>query len=468
MTETAKKSGIKKAAFIYLTQTSEVYYLGNDVGYSVQRRPQLGLQYLCAVLEKRGIGTNIFDQTVTPFSFDQLAEKLKEYDMAGFYCSDPQEEKVKIWCKRLKEIMDIPLLVGGPCTLNNATFLDHGCDVVVHGEAETTIGDLVDYFNGSKDIKEVKGISYKNENNIVTAPPQDLIQDLDKIPFPDRSKVDINAYHDYFLFGMRKPYITVIASRGCAHKCYFCTSFKIWGRKYRRRSVDNVIAEIDDAISKYGAKYIAFQDDIFGMTNDWIEDFSNKLIKKPYRIKWMAILHPFNLRTDTERILRLMKKAGCDTLSFGLQSAHSAVLKNTNRDPGEPDALAHLLKIAKRLGFVTAVAYIFGLPGDTRETVQATIDYSLECGSSVANYFMLFVLRGSDMETLYKDKKICELSSKEIEDLATHASKRFYMRPETIFRLACFMIRNPSWLIGVGKNLPSILARVGFSKAKDK
>ncbi len=459
---------IKKAAFIYLTQESEVYYLGNDIGYTVQRRPQLGLQYLCAVLEKRGVSTNIFDQTVVPFDLDWLVERLKEYDVAGFYCSDPHEDKVKMWCKRIKERLDIPLLVGGPSTLTNPTFLEHGCDIVVHGEGEITIQEIVDYYNGKKSIGDIKGVSYKKDGTITTSSPQELIEDLDSIPFPDRSKIDINAYHDYFLFGMKKPYVTIIASRGCAYKCQFCTSYKIWGCKYRRRSVDNVISEIDDAVKKYNAKYVAFQDDIFGMTNEWVEEFCNKLMKKPYKIKWMAILHPFNFRTDTERILRLMKRAGCDTLSFGLQAAHPEILKNISRHPGEPEALKRMLKIANRLGFLTAVAYIFGLPGDTKETVQTTIDYSLDCGSTVANYYILSVLRGSEIERLYRDKKICGLTGAEIEGLAAHASKRFYTRPKAVLKLACFVMKNPRWLVAVGINLPSILSRVGFCEGKKK
>lgn len=459
---------IKKAAFIYLTQESEVYYLGNDIGYSVQRRPQLGLQYLCAVLEKKNVKTNIFDQTVTPFDIDWLVERLKGYDMAGFYCSDPHEDKVKTWCKRIKERSNIPILVGGPSTLTNPTFLEHGCDIVVHGEGEITIQDIVDCYDGKKDIDSVKGISYRKGDRITTSPPREIIKNLDEIPFPDRSKVDINAYHDYFIFGMRKPYITIIASRGCAYKCDFCTSYKIWDFKYRRRSVDNVIAEIDEVVEKYKAKYIAFQDDIFGMTNEWVEEFCEKLMKKTYKIRWMAILHPFNFRTDTEKILSLMKRAGCDTLSFGLQAAHPEILKNISRHPGEPEALKHVLKIANKLGFLTAVAYIFGLPGDTKETVQATIDYSLNCGSTVANYYMLSVLRGSEIERLYRNKKICELTASEIETLAEHASKKFYTRPKAILRLLYFVMKNPQWLVAVGINIPSILARVGFGQGKKK
>ncbi|MBN2452695.1 MAG: B12-binding domain-containing radical SAM protein [Candidatus Omnitrophica bacterium] len=459
---------IKKMAFVYLVHEEKLYLLGDGIVHSVQRRPQLGLQYLSAVLEKKGVKTDIFDQSVIPFDFDWLSGKLKEFDMVGFYCSDPQENKVKDYSRKIKERLGIPVLVGGPNTLTNSTFLEDGCDIVVHGEGEKTIQDIVDYYNGARSIDTIKGISYKKDGRVVKSAPQELIQNIDTIPFPDRSKVDINAYHDYFLFGMRKPYITMIASRGCAYKCFFCTSHKSWGNKYRRRSVDNVIAEIDEVIGKYGVKYIAFQDDIFGMTNDWIEEFCEKLIKRPYRVRWMAIFHPFSIRTDTERVFRLMKRAGCDILSFGLQAAHAEVLRGINRDPGEPEALKRLLKIANRIGFVTAVSYIFGLPGDTEDTIKKTISYSLNCGSTLANYFMLSILRGSELEGRYRDKRICELSDERIESLAEHASKAFYMRPGAILNIACFVLKNPRWLIEVGGNIPAILRRLSFGKSSRK
>jgi len=463
-----KDNVIKRVAFIYLVQESEVYFLGDDVGYSVQRRPQLGLQYLCAVLEKNGIKTDILDQSVLRFNMEQLIDKLNGFDMAGFYCSDPQEEKVKAYSRGIKDALGIPVLVGGPATLTNSSFLDDGCDFVVHGEGELTIAEIVEYYNGKRDISSLKGVSYKKDGKVVVAVPQDMINDLDVLPFPDRSKIDIAQYHDYFLFGMRKPYMTIIASRGCAYQCHFCTSYKIWGRKYRRRSVDNVLAEIDDAVKRYGVRYLAFQDDIFGLSNDWIEEFCNKLTKRPYRLKWMAILHPFSIKTDTERMLKLLKKAGCDTLSFGLQSAHPQILKNIARNPGEPEALRKVLKTAEKLGFITAVAYIFGLPGDTEDTVRATADYSLDCGATLSNYFMLSVLRGSEIERLYRGRKISELSADRIEELAEQASRNFYRRPWTVLKILYFMLKNPMWIMGVGRNLPSILARVGLGRTKKK
>ena len=98
-----KMGKIKRIAFVYLTQEMGEYYVTDDPGYSVQRRPQLGLQYLCAVLEKKGIRTNIFDQSVDNFKLNELIKKLDGYDIVGFYCSDPQEEKVKKYCEEKKK-----------------------------------------------------------------------------------------------------------------------------------------------------------------------------------------------------------------------------------------------------------------------------------------------------------------------------------------------------------------------------
>jgi len=460
------KSKINKILFIYLIQASGATYVTDDIGPAVQRRPLLGLQYLCAILEKMGIETNIFDQRVLQFDISWLIEKLKGYDLVGFYCADPQEDKVKNYCKKIKERLNIPILVGGPSTLENPSFLDYGCDIVVHGEGEITIKQIIKYYNGVMNLEDIKGISYKKDGGIISVALQEPIKNLDELPFPDRSKVDINSYYDYFLFSMRKPYITMVASRGCIYRCSFCTSYKLWGYRYRVRSVNNVLWEIDEVVRRYGVRYIAFQDDLFGITNDWIEEFCKLLLKRPYKIRWMAILHPFSVRNDTEKILKIMRKAGCDTLSFGLQSAHPEILKNVNRNPDEPEQLKKLLKIANKFNFVTYVMYIFGLPGDTRETINNTIEYSINCGSTLTTYNVLYTLRGSDIEKLYKNNKICELPQGELIRLSVYASKRFYTCPKTILRITYFIIKNPEWLFSVGINMPSILARAGLIKPR--
>lgn len=463
-----KSKRIKKVAFVYLAPKGGDYYITDDPGYSIQKRPQLGLQYLCAILEKRGIKTNIFDQTIILFNLKQLIEKLKDYDIVGFYCSDPQEKRVKRYCKEIKKKLKIIVLVGGPSTLTNSSFLKHRCDIVVHGEGEKTIQDIVDFCEGKIKIKNIKGISYKKGKKIITTPPQDLIKNLDELPFPDRSKINVKKYHDWFLFGMKKPYITMIASRGCINRCAYCTSCKIWRYKYRQRSVDNVLSEINDLVKRYKVKYIAFQDDVFGITNQWIEEFCIKLMKKPYRIRWMAILHPFSIKTNTKRILELMKKAGCDTLTLGVQSAHPKILRNINRHPDEPKQLEKILKIAEKLRFITALSFIFGLPGDTKKTIQTTIKYALKCRATLVQFYVLSILRGSEIGIKYKNKKICDLTNEEIKKFAVVASRKFYMRLKPLLKIAYFILKNPTWVINIVNYIPSLLARIGFVNIKKR
>lgn len=182
----------------------------------------------------------------------------------------------------------------------------------------------------------------------------------------------------------------------------------------------------------------------------------------------MAILHPFSFRNDTEKILKLMRKSGCGTLSFGLQSANPEILKNINRHPDEPEQLKKILQIANELGFMTSVAYIFGLPGDTRKTIQDSIDYSVTCGSTVANFFVLSLLKGSELEMRYKNKKVCDLPENEILKMTISASRNFYIQPATIFSITKHILKNPAWIAQISVRLPSILSRIGFVKTKGK
>jgi anaerobic magnesium-protoporphyrin IX monomethyl ester cyclase len=457
---------IKNAAFVYLNYVP-YYLVTKDTGLDIQTRPKLGLQYLCAVLEKKGIHTEIFDQLVTPFTPTELIESLKRFDMVGFYCSDPQEENVKAYCTMIKAArVPISINVGGPSTANNTSFLEHGCDIVVHGEGEETICEIVEYLNNKRHLQLIDGISYLKDGLVITTPTRKLIEDIDKIPFPDRSKTNINSYYDYFIFGMEKPFIHVMASRGCLHRCHFCVSCKNWQYKYRQRSVDNVLAEIDEAVKLYGVRYVCFQDDIWGARNDWIEEFCNKLLARPYKIRWLVILHPFSIPKDQERILQLMKAAGCDTLSFGLQSAHPDILTGINRDPREPAALKKLLGIANKVGISTAVSYIFGLPGDTPETIQTTIDFSNSSGATLANYFNLVILRNSELEKMYGKTSPCSMPEYQIVRYVGIAYRSFYTRPKNLVRIGYYVMQNPAWVAAMIWKMPSLLAWIGFRKVK--
>lgn len=456
-------TSITRVAFVYLKYTPNYVHTG-DSGLDVEKRPKLGLQYLCAVLEQRGIKTAIFDQLIDPFTQYDLVMRLKEYDMVGFYCSDPQEKTVKEYCSVLRQNSTIPINVGGPATADNSSFLNYGCDIVVHGEGEVTILQLVDYYKGVIGIEEIRGISYKKGDEIVRAPSQPFIEDLDTLPFPYRANQDIRAYYDPNNFSMGKPFIHVMTSRGCLYKCHFCASCRSWGYRYRQRSVDNVLAELDAAVKDYGDIFVCFQDDVWGRTNAWIEEFCTKLIAKPYKLRWLVLMHPFSIPSDKERILSLMKQAGCVVVLLGLQSAHPDILRWVNRNPTEPARLSEFLTATNKVGLLTAVSYIFGLPGDTRDTIQTTIDYSVRSGATLSNFYNLSVLHGSALEKMYQDRPVCTMPQSEILALTQTAYRRFYTNPRTVWRVGKCMVQYPEWIMAMITKLPSLVKWTGVVK----
>ena len=161
-----------------------------------------------------------------------------------------------------------------------------------------------------------------------------------------------------------------------------------------------------------------------------------------------------------------MKKAGCDTLSFGLQSAHPVILKGINRSPREPEALKETLTVANKVGLVTAVSYIFGLPMDTEGTIQCTIDYSLSSGATLANYFNLVILRGSQLEQMYGNSPVNALSEPEVVALVSKAYRAFYTDPICVARILWHIAHNPQWVIEIIPKIPTLLAWIGFRKVK--
>lgn len=457
---------MKKVAFVYLKQEKGEYLLSDEINYNVQRRPQLGFMYMCSVLKDKA-ETVILDQSVDNFSFDELITILKEYDIAGFYVADVLEVKVKDYIKKIKDRLDIKIIVGGPSTFTDSSYLDLGCDVVCYGEGERTILDLIEHFNGNKELEDISGIYYKKKNKIIKNLPSDLIKNLDDIPFPDRDKIKIGEYHDFFIPTMRKPYTTVIASRGCPYNCTYCVSHKIWGGRIRIRSVDNVLNEVDELVRKYKIKFISFQDDVFGLSDSWLMEFSKRLIEKNYDLKWMCILHPFSLRNNREEGFKLLKDAGCDLISFGLQSAHPKILENINRHSNEAEELKKTLEVTNRLGLLTAVSFIFGLPGDTKETIEYTIRYALDSRPYLVNFYNLSKLRGSDIAEKYGDKPVCDLTYKEINNYCVTASKQFYTNPRNFLRLNKYILFNsPGWYLRNSKEFLKISKYIGLIKQK--
>jgi anaerobic magnesium-protoporphyrin IX monomethyl ester cyclase len=458
----------KKAIFVYLSMEDSSYSLGK-ADYRMSRRPQLGFQYMVSVLEAAGIPADIWDQSITPFSHDELIQQLREAPalFVGFYSADAMRNKLVSCIATIKQAApEIPVVVGGPAaTLDPQPYLEAGTDIVAIGEGEVTVLEICEYLLGKQELATVNGVCHIQNGSMVQNPVQPMIPDLDTLPFPNRDKIHISNYLDHFVYNVRLPYTTMITSRGCPYRCTFCTSHEIWNKKVRTRSVGNVMEEIDILVNKYGVKYISFQDDVFGLSASWVRDFTDAMIEKNFDLNWMCILHPLSFRNKRGEMLDRLKKAGCDTISLGLQSADPTILKNIKRMPQEPEMCMELITAAKQRGMLTAIGFIFGSPGETGESLQCSIDFALKCQPHHAEFYTLDVLKGSQIDVMYGEESFTAMSSEQLNSDRVRASRTFYSHPAIIYQNIAYILRyRPSWILAGLKFLPFFLKSVGFSK----
>lgn len=436
-------SSSKSILFIYLGECYQAAAPRHlEIGMS--RYQQLGLLYLAAVVKSKGMHAEVWDRNVSDFDHQQLLQRVTsgDYAFVGFYSDTLMKPTVIKWIKELNKHNESipPIVVGGPAHLSAADFLNIGAQIVAIGEAEKTILEIVDYFEGAKPIEDVKGIAYQKDGQTLFTEPQKPIENLDEIPFPDRSAIDLNEYFDWRLFTVRLPFVSLMTSRGCPFQCTYCAVPALAGRRIRQRSVDNVLAEIDEVVTKYGVRYIDFEDDNFAMSPTWLKEFCEKLIERNYDLEWHCTVHHSIFKQDGKEKMALMKKAGCILIMFGLQSAHPQILKNVKRRPEEPEELAQVIRICRQVGLFSMATFIFGLPGDTEETIQTSVDYAIKTKATYALFFPLYRIEGSEIYNLHKHESVCELSNERVEALCRKAMFKIYTNPRVLFSVVPYLI----------------------------
>ncbi|MDD2753507.1 MAG: radical SAM protein [Candidatus Portnoybacteria bacterium] len=442
-----------KCLFVYVGQSDMGFTLAGQRDYGMKREPQIGFAYLSAVLQQQNVDSEILDLTIHPHTKESLNDYIGKTDpiFVGFYAAAAIKDCLIGFLRSTRQkLPNLKIFVGGPDMFEYKDYIAAGADIYCLGEGERTIVELLDWCQGKKEKHQIKGIAYKDgAGKFHQAPAQEFIKNLDELPFPAWDKFDLNNYYDYHVFDMAQPYATIMASRGCPFKCSYCLSNKIWGGVCRRRSPDNVLAEIDYLVQKRGVKYIKFQDDIWALLDiNWATEFCQKLINRKYNLKWRCILHPTSFLNNRDKILPLMKKAGCTSVTIGLQSVSARILKNIHRDPGQPAALANLVSQAKKAGLLNSVDFIFGLPGETEETIEENIKFAIKVKPTFCGFYALSILTGSDIWQDQKQGKFQGLPEDIVQKRCKEAARRFYTDPGVFFNtFFSIMKTNPKWIL---------------------
>jgi anaerobic magnesium-protoporphyrin IX monomethyl ester cyclase len=385
-----------KTMKVLLINPPQTFYPGSDPPAG---NLPLGLLYIAAVLERAGHEVEILDAFMMGSSFQKIGdtllvgmpyEKIKEEirrrkpSIVGianpFTCQAEHAIKVGNIVKEVDP--SILTVVGGPhVTVVPVEFLEEAknIDIAVIGEGECTMLDVVKIFQGTKKIDDVQGIAYRKDGKIKQNAVRPFIKDLDALPYPAYHLVDMEQYLspkkiEYRSFKDRA--ISMITSRGCPFNCNFCSVHLHMGKMFRAHSVDYVMKHIEYVISKFGVKTIFFEDDNLTFDMERFEAICDKIIERGIRFNWET---PNGIRADylTLNLLKKMKKSGCQSVFFGIESGDQCVLDNIIGKSLNLKKVVNVAKMCKDIGLRTAAFYIIGFPGEKKENMLKTVELAL-------------------------------------------------------------------------------------------
>jgi len=339
----------------------------------------IGLGYIAASLINNGYEVEIYNQDQNHYPEEQLTEYLNQntFDVIGvsFIAGYFQYRKMIKISKAINSSCNRPIFIiggHGPSPEPDFFLKKLQADIVVIGEGEITILNLLKELSSHKDLSKIKGIAYRENNAVIVNQRQPLIEDIDSIPWP--------AYH---LFPMkyyrllRMPHsesgdfvMSMLSGRGCKFKCNFCYRLD---EGFRQRSNESIIEEIEYLKKEYGITYVAFHDELLMSSKERTESLCLDFIKSKINIKWCA---NGRLNYATKDILKLMKESGCVFINYGIESMDDEVLKKMNKALTTKQIFKGVEETIKA-GISPGCNIIFGNIGDSIESLEKGLSFLL-------------------------------------------------------------------------------------------
>ncbi len=385
--------------------------------------PPLGLAYIAAVLEENGYDVEILDMYAQHTTLNELRNILRrgQPEIVGITCLTPFVSTILKVARIVKESINARVVVGGAhATALPEEMLEEDCiDYIVLGEGEYTMLELTKHvLKGENRLEEIKGIAYLNDGEFHRTENREYIENLDELPFPARRLLPNNKYNATQYAGKRMT--SVITSRGCPYNCIFCDYRFLMGPKFRRRSPENVIGEIEECIAEYDTDYINFRDSTFTFDEKWITNFCEKIKERRMDIRWDC-----NGRVNlvTKKMLREMREAGCALISYGIESGDQNILDFAKKKIKVEQSL-NAVRMAKEAGIEVLNYFIIGLPGENWETIKKTIRLAIKLESDYTQFSLATPFPGTPLFNYAKENNLIREVSWDEYSLMSNAIMR--------------------------------------------
>lgn len=332
--------------------------------------PPLGLAYIAGVLENNGFNVSILDSMALNYTSAQTRNYIFQLkpDVVGITAMTPTFRGALEVARFSKEAGSI-VVIGGPQTsvYPSETLVNKNVDFIIIGEGEYAFLELVKGLQNNNWRKDIIGLGYKQKGKVFLNQPA-IVENLDSLPYPSRHLLPMKKYST--VIGL-SPMTTMITARGCPYQCGYC--FKMpQDRYYRMRSAKSVVDEMGYLWGNYSLKEIMFYDDSLTINRKHITDICSEMINRGLKLKWES---PTRVDCVDYELLKLMKKAGCISLRYGVESGHPKILKLMKKDIAL-SKITEIFKLTQKVGIETFAYFIIGYAQEDDITVKATINFA--------------------------------------------------------------------------------------------
>ena len=417
--------------------------------------PPLGIMYIAAYLQQETEHQiEILDTQVEKLTYEQIGEKIKEInpDVAGITAMTFTIIDVIETAKTIKKINpEIKIILGGPHVIiyPEETIDIPEIDFVIMGEGEKPIKQLLENINNPEKLKQIKGLVFKLNNEIINNGVADPIENLDTLPFPARHLTPFKKY--FSVVSPNAPVTTMFTSRGCPYKCLFCDR-PTFGKGFKPRSARSVVNEMEQC-QKMGIKEIFIYDDTFAIDKQRVLDICLEVKKRNINIAWDIRTR---VNTVDEEILKALKEAGCQRIHYGVEAGTTKIL-NVLRKGITLEQVETAFKLTEQAGIQTAGYFMIGSPTETKEDILQTIKFMKKINPDYIHVTITTPFPATDLYKMALDEKIIdhdvwkefaknpnpefmppiwdkELNRKELFSLLKKAYRSFYLRPSYIVK----------------------------------
>lgn len=398
--------------------------------------PPLGLLYICSHLRSRGFAVEVFDSTFQ--SRESLRQRLnnEKPSVLGVYANlmtRPNVVKILAEAKRA----GWKTVVGGPEPGAYVDeYLEAGADVVVLGEGELTLEELLRTWSSSEaaGLEDIAGIAFRGaDGSTQRTEPRAQIADLDEQPWPAREAIDVGRYVDTWRTHHGKGSVSIITARGCPFRCEWC-SHQVFGQTHRRRKPERVADELEWLIGRYNPDMLWIADDVFTINHDWLERWKPELKRRRISIPFECISRADRLN---EKVIRTLSELGCFRLWIGSESGSQRILDSMQRGVNV-DAVRQANALCRKYGIQTGMFLMWGYEGEELKDIEQTIEHAKLSKPDIFLTTVSYPIKGTPYykkvaSRLVQIKPWAETSDREL-DIAGRRPREFYRVADELLR----------------------------------